>query len=134
MEFGTVPPLPPTHTVDTARQREGTPGPAANTDLATEKTVTGAASVQKAEPQDSSGRQRAVSAPQPKADGIRRENLRDEITNSFVFRKIDNETGTVIEQIPQESVLRLRQVLQNAGAASDAGSGVGSGEAINRQL
>ncbi|WP_249696248.1 flagellar protein FlaG [Stappia sp. WLB 29] len=40
---------------------------------------------------------------------IKREEFRDEITDSIVFRAVDLTTGEVVQQIPEESILRLRR-------------------------
>lgn len=41
----------------------------------------------------------------------KRENYRDEETDTLVFRTSDPITGEVIRQIPEEAMLRLRQAL-----------------------
>lgn len=52
----------------------------------------------------SAGDPAAASSPR-----IKREEYRDKITDSLVYRAIDTETGEVVRQIPEESLLRLRR-------------------------
>ncbi|WP_306029838.1 flagellar protein FlaG [Stappia sp. MMSF_3263] len=40
---------------------------------------------------------------------IKREEYRDKVTDSLVFRAVDINTGEVVRQIPEESLLRLRR-------------------------
>jgi flagellar protein FlaG len=40
---------------------------------------------------------------------IKREEYRDTVTDSLVFRAIDVDTGDVVRQIPEEALLRLRR-------------------------
>lgn len=86
----------------TPRPTEAGSPPAAATDLPPEKSV-----------QPSS----ETTAPRPAAENdfakaesnIKREEYRDKITASIVFRAVDMDTGEVVQQIPEESILRLRR-------------------------
>lgn len=44
---------------------------------------------------------------------IKRQVTRDEETASFVFRAMDEASGEILRQIPEEAILRLRQALQD---------------------
>lgn len=42
---------------------------------------------------------------------LKRESIRDDVTDTLVFRQVDESSGEVIRQIPEESILRLRRAL-----------------------
>lgn len=100
-----IPPYAPGNRETTGPQAQ----PAAQTDVASYKTVTPAG---KSETFSSAADKKdETSRDLPGADTIRREEFRDEATNSLVYQAIDTRTGEVVRQIPDESLLRLRRAL-----------------------
>ncbi|MBA5779311.1 flagellar protein FlaG [Stappia sp. F7233] len=85
------------------------PQPATQTDVASYKTVTPAQKVETF----SSAAEKARESRQERvpSDAIRREEFQDEESGSLVYRAIDTNTGEVVRQIPDESLLRLRRAL-----------------------
>lgn len=57
-------------------------------------------------------------------DSVDREIEMDPETHALVFKKIDVQSGDVIEQVPEEAMLRMRQMIQSWGER-----GVGGGKA-----
>ena len=86
---------------------------AVTTDLSPAKTVTAAAPTEAASVEIS----RAARAMQEgTTDDVRKQTTRDQETNSLVFRKTDTRTGQVVQQIPDEAILRLRAYIAAAQA------------------
>ncbi|MAA98254.1 MAG: hypothetical protein CMN87_06970 [Stappia sp.] len=106
METGAIRPnlYPPPVTV---RSTEPADRPADTTEVAPEKAVqaTNDARETRAEAENGSSGE-PVAAPSSR---IKREEYRDTITDSLVYRAIDTQTGEVVRQIPEESLLRLRR-------------------------
>lgn len=102
------------------RSREAVNPPAAPTDVAPEKTVQPSQESEAARPEAENPASQPASAPQD----IKREEYRDTITDSLVFRAIDTETGEVVRQIPDESLLRLRRAFAETTHKDMTGLGV----------
>ncbi len=51
---------------------------------------------------------------------LKRESFRDDVTDTLVFREIDEASGEVIRQLPEESILRLRRALADNAQMIDA--------------
>jgi flagellar protein FlaG len=102
------------------RGREAVNPPAAPTDVAPEKAVQPAQESEAARPEAENPVSQSTSAPQD----IKREEYRDTITDSLVFRAIDTETGEVVRQIPDESLLRLRRAFAETTHKDMTGLGV----------
>ncbi|WP_051242324.1 flagellar protein FlaG [Stappia stellulata] len=87
------------------RGREAVNPPSAPTDVPAEKAVQPSQESTAMRPEaENPASQRPVGS-----QDIKREEYRDTITDSLVFRAIDTETGEVVRQIPDESLLRLRR-------------------------
>jgi hypothetical protein len=83
------------------------------TDLSPAKTVTATAPTQAASVEIS----RAARAMQDNStDEVRKQTTRDQETNALVFRTTDTRTGEVVQQIPDEAILRLRAYIAAAQA------------------
>ena len=108
MEYGLSKPVAPMAVVPPARKQES-PEPVVETELPEENTV---------KPADRSEdvRQSAHSTAEPAAQDAQRDlvrvNYRDSITNSIVFKAIDPDTGDVVQQVPDETLLRLRRFFE----------------------
>jgi len=63
-----------------------------------------------------------------KPDSVDREIEMDPATHALVFKKIDVQSGDVIEQVPEEAMLRMRQMIQAWGERG-AGGGAATGSA-----
>jgi flagellar protein FlaG len=84
------------------RPSEASASPAARTDVPAEKAVQ--------PPTETAANRPAAENNFAKAEAnIKREEFRDKITDSIVFRAVDLTTGEVVQQIPEESILRLRR-------------------------
>ncbi|BBE74773.1 hypothetical protein [Oharaeibacter diazotrophicus] len=110
------------------------------TDLPVQAAVTEAAKSEKnflrsATEDDGSSRQGAIDVAlngtgnrkktqEVKQDSVDREIEMDPETRALVFKKIDVQSGDVIEQVPEEAMLRMRQMIQSWGER-----GVGGGTA-----
>ena len=106
METGAIRPnlFPPPVTV---RSTEPADRPAETTEVAPEKAVQATNDTNETRPEAENGTSaEPVAAPSSR---IKREEYRDTITDSLVFRAIDTQTGEVVRQIPEESLLRLRR-------------------------
>lgn len=65
-------------------------------------------------PQGSSGNSKGSNyAERP----VERTVVEDDRTNELVYKKIDLQSGDVIQQVPEESVLRMRAIMQAWGEA-----------------
>lgn len=84
------------------RPSEASASPAARTDVPPEKAVQ--------PPNETAASRPAAENSFAKAEAnIKREEFRDKVTDSIVFRAVDLTTGEVVQQIPEESILRLRR-------------------------
>jgi flagellar protein FlaG len=94
---------------------------AATTEVAPEKAV---------QPTNDSEGTRAAAengptgSPSSASSKIKREEYRDVITDSLVFRAIDTQTGEVVRQIPEEALLRLRRAFAETTHKEMTGLGV----------
>ncbi|SDU24484.1 flagellar protein FlaG [Stappia sp. ES.058] len=102
------------------RGRETVTPPSAPTDVPPEKAVQPAEESAASRPEAEN-----PSAPRPgPSQDVKREEYRDTITDSLVFRAIDTTTGEVIRQIPDESLLRLRRAFAETTHKDMTGLGV----------
>lgn len=93
------------------------------TDLSPDKTVTATAPAEAASVEIS----RAARAMQDNsADEVRKETTKDRETNELVFRTTDTRTGQVVQQIPDEAILRLRAYIAAAQAKPQQESSAGT--------
>ena len=84
------------------RPSEASASPAARTDVPPDKAVQ--------PPNETAASRPAAENSFAKAEAnIKREEFRDKVTDSIVFRAVDLTTGEVVQQIPEESILRLRR-------------------------
>ena len=81
---------------------EASASPAARTDVPPEKSVQPASKTAASRPAAENNFAKAEA-------NIKREEFRDKVTDSIVFRAVDMTTGEVVQQIPEESLLRLRR-------------------------
>jgi flagellar protein FlaG len=84
----------------------------ARTELPAAKTVTAAAAVETVRLDISN----AGSALQSIETSVRRATIVDAETRQLVFRATDQRTGRVLQQIPDEALLRLRAYVQSEAA------------------
>jgi uncharacterized FlaG/YvyC family protein len=90
---------------------------AVTTQLPPEKTVTASTPPQAASVEIS----RAARAMQEsEAEGVRKQTTRDQDTNALVYRETNTRTGEVVQQIPEEAILRLRAYIAAANARPQA--------------
>lgn len=92
----------------TVRSAEADRPTVAATDVAPAKSVQPASDTQAARPAAENGADQGAGASGGPSK-IRREEYRDTITDSLVFRAVDTQTGEVVRQIPEEALLRLRR-------------------------
>ncbi|WP_293863746.1 flagellar protein FlaG [uncultured Alsobacter sp.] len=86
---------------------------AVTTELSPAKTVTATAPTEAASVEIS----RAARALQDSStEEVRKQTTKDQDTNALVFRKTDTRTGEVVQQIPDEAILRLRAYIAAAQA------------------
>ena len=120
MDTAAVKGPPPPTASQTIRAPAPTLEPVAETELAPSETVQPAVEAEAARPS-------AENNAQP-IQSIKREEYRDTVTDSLVFRAIDTETGEVVRQIPEESLLRLRRAFAETTHQDMTGLG------LNRSL
>lgn len=118
MDTGAVRPLPVQYSAPAPRAPEGV-APVAATDLPETQTVTaGREAHRQADTQDDKNRERSRNGVRDDAEvdrKLKQKNFRDKDTDTFVFRAVDEETGEVVRQIPEEAMLRLRKALADSG-------------------
>jgi uncharacterized FlaG/YvyC family protein len=86
---------------------------AVTTDLSPEKTVSAAPQTEAASVEIS----RAARAMQDTAsEDVRKQTTKDQDTNAIVYRETNTRTGEVVQQIPEEAILRLRAYIAAAQA------------------
>ncbi len=62
---------------------------------------------------------------EPEAQSLRRETTRDDESRSLVYRVTDQRTGEVVQQIPEETLLRLRAyIAEQQQRRAEAGAGL----------
>lgn len=124
MEPGAV--RTPGYSVITPAMRSVEPvnAPSVATDIPPEQAVTPSRASEALRPSAENDRETASSPQGP----VKREEYRDEITDSLVFRAIDTETGEILRQIPDESLLRLRRAFAETTHKDMTGLG------LNRSL
>lgn len=93
-------------------------------ELSPEKTVTAPSESQAARVEISRTAE-ALNKAQKEIEATRREVTQDNETNELVFRETNTKTGEVVQQIPDEAILRLRAYVaatQNLGSGSTGGT------------
>jgi len=98
--------------------------PATRTEIAPEKAVQPSQESVFARPAAENGAENGSETRSVSSSSIKREEYRDTITDSLVFRAIDTETGEVVRQIPEESLLRLRRAFAETTHQDMTGLGV----------
>jgi flagellar protein FlaG len=92
---------------------------AVTTELSADRTVTAAAPTEAASVEIS----RAAKAMQENSsEDVRKQTTKDADTNALVYRETNTRTGQVVQQIPEEAILRLRAYIAAAQAQSPARS------------
>jgi len=103
MEYGATKPIPPMAAAIPTARRQDHPEPVAETDLPPEKVVTAVKETDHAR-ETSDSLEYSRQAPE-----LERKTYRDTVTNSLVFREINPDSGEVVRQIPEDSLLRIRR-------------------------
>ncbi len=106
MDGGAIKPVAPAPPVPVARPQETT-GPVEKTELPAEKAVPPVQRSERSRQSSTSVESPAASAPEK----LERKNYRDSLTNDVVYRVINPESGEVVHQIPDESLLHIRRFL-----------------------
>jgi len=105
-----VPSAQPTVRPEPVVQRE-----AVSTQLPPAASVTAAAEAAPTKVEISRTAQTLQALEDPDAMALQRETTRDDETESLVYRVTDPKTGRVVQQIPDESLLRLRAYIAELG-------------------
>lgn len=112
-----VPSAQPVVRAEPPAQRE-----AVTTELPSAATVTSATETSPTRVEISRSARSLQALDDPAAAALQRETTRDEETDTLVYRVTDQKTGRVVQQIPDESLLRLRAYIAELGrkASTDA--------------
>ncbi|ODN69332.1 hypothetical protein [Methylobrevis pamukkalensis] len=131
MELGIVRPLVAGVTSPAPREAP-TQRTAAPTELAEQNVVTNVEETSRTGAYDERNRQPGVvaatgsgtdtaserAAPEPQ---VERTVVEDDRSDTLVYRKIDLQSGDVLQQLPEESLLRMRAIMQSWGEVPTAG-------------
>lgn len=131
MDTGAVRPLPVQVSTPPSRGPETT-APVAQTDLPEATTVT---PTREAHRQTETARNQSREETRDKAleevtaeRKTKQKNFRDDVTDTFVYREVDEASGQVVRQFPEESIMRLRRAL------ADTAQSTAAAPSVNRTL
>ena len=120
MDTGAIKPVP-NFSAFAAPRAAGTQPAVAKTDLPEEATVRPADETSEAQPvRDRRPDHQAQRINEPEEDQeVERRVERDDDTNSLVYRSIDTQSGHVVDQLPSESLLKLRAYVESSQSTGD---------------